>query len=88
MPKIVPTVGRRIWYKPTDAETEVFLCNSDQPFDAGVVYVHVDGNVNLVVTSHGGEQFFREDVPISEDSDWPEAGTAYWMPYQLKAAQG
>lgn len=85
---IVPTIGRRVWYYPDSEEiidTEPMIClKESQPFDAGVVFVHNDTLVNLVVTDHSGYVHRRTSVTLVQPGQEPPAG-AYctWMPYQI-----
>ena len=48
-----PTVGRRLYYW---SDVLNGVVDNLQPFDAGVLYVHPDGKVNLLVTTHEGAQ--------------------------------
>lgn len=79
----VPTVGRRVYYQQhhNDVSVDGLTAISDQPFDAGVVHVNCDGSLNLVVTDHFGVTRYRESVEQSETEN-PQDGTWYWMPYQ------
>lgn len=88
---IKPTVGRRVWFRPSAA----FLAsnpiltqfNPEQPMDAGIVYVHHDHMVNLIVTDHVGKTMAVPSVPLlagqyvaGEDAD--VYCCCEWMPYQ------
>ena len=92
---IKPTIGRRIWYwpGPTDlfAVASMARIESEQPFDAGIIYVHSDTCVNLQVTDHRGGIWFREKVRILQegenDSVLDSAGVAQWMHYQVGQAR-
>lgn len=91
---IVPTIGRRVWYWPSDYDrglTEsqpqtVIQADSEQPCDAGVVYVHGPRMVNITVADHNGNMHRRMSVNLLQDCDErPVAGDyafAEWMPYQ------
>lgn len=90
---ITPTIGRRVWFWPSqidrlggDILNGMNSISGDQAFDAGVVYVHDDRMVNLSITDHLGEIHKRENVQLLQDDDKPEEGYGYaeWMPYQLK----
>lgn len=91
---ITPTIGRRVWYWPTQAELEarsnppVAQISPEQPFDAGVVFVHDDRLVNLVVTDHAGNVHKREAVQLVQDGDCYATDDARceWMPYQKAKA--
>jgi hypothetical protein len=91
---IHPTIGRRVWYYPSQTELntwEIQQASPDQPFDAGVIWVANDRQVNLSVTDHYGRVVPRLAVPLVQPGDTiPTDGTAYctWMPYQqTQAAQ-
>ncbi len=87
---IKPTIGRRVWFWPSssyvDRNRSVTMLRGDQPFDAGIVYVHHDRMVNLLVTDHVGHVFVVRSVPLLQAGD-PSDGKSYdfyceWMPYQ------
>jgi hypothetical protein len=101
MSKVIsPTIGRRLWYYPSDYDRgarldlpnqpESFIQASDttQPCDAGVVYVHSDRLVNLIVTDHNGYTHRRTSVTLVQPGDEKPGGGAYatWMPYQTQQA--
>lgn len=89
--KIIPSIGRRVWYWPSafDLGTRGMVCNdSRQPFDAGVIYVWNESGVNLMVTDHIGKTFPLSSVSLfAADTDLPKGlGVAQWMPYQAAQA--
>lgn len=82
-----PTVGRRVWYWPTDdeARADMHWCSRDQPFDAGVVWVTPSGNAHLEITDHMGRKHFKRNVKVhnfEHREAAPGGGYATWMPYQ------
>ena len=88
---IKPTVGRRVWFRPSAAflasNPTLTQFNPEQPMDAGIVYVHHDHMVNLIVTDHVGKTFPVPSVPLLAGQYEPaEDGDVYccceWMPYQ------
>lgn len=94
-PVLKPTIGRRVWFRPSAA----FLAsnpiltqfNPEQPMDAGIVYVHHDHMVNLIVTDHVGKTLAVPSVPLlaghyvaGEDTD--VYCCCEWMPYQKSQA--
>jgi len=88
---ITPTVGRRIHFWPNDEHAEQLgVFDYAQPCDAGVLYVHEDGTVNLDVTGPSGSKLAAYRVRIvPKDEDCLEGEShARWMDYQIgKAAQ-
>ena len=87
MPTSIPTIGRRIWYWPAtleDDSVEDECLDDDQPYDAGIIFVHPNGQVNLGVTDHEGNYMVQLNVAITEGAN---EGCAQWMPYQEKQAQ-
>lgn len=95
MPKIItPTIGRRVWYWPSDVQVNSLGFNASdrsQPCDAGVVYVHSDTLVNLAVTDHNCTLHQCRNVRLLQEGDErPEVGSAAfaeWMPYQAAQAK-
>lgn len=99
MPIISPTVGRKVWYRPSEQDrgltTEsktmslMKVGNPSQPCDATVVYVHSDRMVNLMVLDHNGYPHQRWSVPMVQPGDEPPAAGFYcqWMPYQVGQAK-
>jgi hypothetical protein len=88
---IKPTVGRRVWFRPSAEflanNPTLTQFNSEQPMDAGIVYVHHDHMVNLIVTDHVGRTLGVPSVPLlagqyvaGEDTD--VYCCCEWMPYQ------
>lgn len=98
---ITPTIGRRCWYWPSDydqgianlgahPESVISVCDPAQACDAGVVMVHGDRLVNLLVTDHIGRTHRRLSVVLMQEGDAPlPPGSAYaaWMPYQQGQAK-
>ena len=93
---IKPTIGRRVWFRPSAA----FLAsnpiltqfNPEQPMDAGIVYVHHDHMVNLIVTDHVGKTLAVPSVPLLAghyvaDEDTDVYCCCEWMPYQTAQAK-
>lgn len=78
--KIIPTIGRVVWYKDTTM--------SDQMLSAQVAYVHNEDTVNLLIASKIGMPFGANDVPFfhGDADDCPELSCC-WMPYQKKQAE-
>jgi hypothetical protein len=84
---IKPTVGRKVWFSPTEHGPGTKL--GEQPFDATILYVHNDRLVNLLVVDHIGTSFPLTSVVLLQDGDAPapEGGTVSWMPYQAGQAK-
>lgn len=89
---IKPTIGRRVWYWPSQADFDSGADSHDpsQPFDAGVVCVNGDRSVNLTITDHEGITWFQEGVQLVQPEDTQpsttDGGFAVWMDYQIQQA--
>lgn len=93
---IVPTVGRKVWYRPdnddifgTGHDTVRMEVNGEDPLDATVIAVWADCSVNLDVCDIDGRHHFRRRVLLlAEDDDRRQwGGFAEWMPYQIAQAK-
>lgn len=90
-PIIKPTIGRRVWFRCNDSfakEKGIYRIDDVQAMDAGIVYVHGDSMVNLIVTDHIGNTHAINSVALVDASD----GNSYamwceWMPYQKEQAK-
>jgi hypothetical protein len=85
---IQPTIGRRVWYWPSDEDfvkgKRMTQLDGAQALDAGIVYVWSDGRINLSVTDHAGDVHARVGVTLAQDGDPVRVGGyATWMPYQV-----
>ena len=100
MSHITPTVGRKVWYRPTAYDKSGpggIQCwgTPPQPVDATVIAVNSDRNVNLFIVDHAGRTHVRTSVLLLQDNDDPArdtdgndtGGYAEWMPYQLGQAK-
>jgi len=98
MTTINPTVGRKIWYRPSEAERQGYrslalLPDIDgegfQPLDATIVGVHGADRINLLVVDAIGRAWPRLNILLIQEGDMPPDGEAYaqWMPYQTGQAQ-
>jgi hypothetical protein len=92
--RILPTIGRRVWYWPTMDSGRLIdgglnVIDNGQPCDAGVVFVHSADMVNLSVTDHIANTLARLSVKLlATDEPVPEqGGVAQWMPYQVGQAR-
>ncbi len=85
---IVPTVGRKVWYRPGGEQDLIMSVNGQDPLDATIVAVHSDKMVNLVVFDSNGTQFVRHSVELvqAEDTKPDGIGFCHWMPYQIGQA--
>ena len=94
---IKPTIGRRVWYYASEYERgllnvkpeKIVECDGTQPCDAGVVYVHSDRLVNLIVTDHNGNAHPRTSIQLVQPEDTIPTDGHYciWMPYQTSQAK-
>lgn len=93
---ITPTIGRRVWYYPSEYDRgvraekpeSIIQASQSQPCDAGVCFVHSDRLVNLTVADHNGNMHRRTSVKLVQPGDEIPAGGGFctWMPYQVQAA--
>lgn len=85
-PIIKPTIGRRVWFRCNDSfakEKGIYRIDDVQAMDAGIVYVHGDAMVNLIVTDHIGNTHAINSVALVDASDGnSHAMWCEWMPYQ------
>lgn len=91
IPVIKPTIGRRIWFRCNDSfakEKGIYRIDDAQAMDAGIVYVHGDTMVNLIITDHIGNTHAVNSVVIVGDTDGnSHAMWCEWMPYQKEQAK-
>ena len=90
MTKILPTVGRVVWFTPSRSFTppDFLTIDQDKPCSASVAYVWSDSLVNLTVSDHYGKTFPMTSVQLVQvDEPRPENGYfCEWMPYQVGQA--
>lgn len=86
---ITPTVGRVVWYWPSQQEIDaksISIFDHGQPLAATVAFVYGDRMVNLSVVDHAGAQFRRTSVQLLQEGDERPPTSwgpfAEWMPYQ------
>ena len=95
---IVPTVGRKVWYRPSAFDRTgpiPMQARFGMPLDATVVDVHSDRLVNLVIFDSYGKQFNKTSVMLIQEGDAipldveskPVGGYCEWMPYQSAQAK-
>lgn len=94
---IIPTVGRKAWYRPSEAELNArgtmlvpqIHAIPGEPLDATIVAVFGDRLVNLVVFDAFGNHYKRINVVLKQDDDAVPSGEAFaeWMPYQIQSAK-
>lgn len=87
IPIIKPTVGRKLWYWPTPAEKS---WSHDQPFDATIVHVLSDRQVNLHVINEVGYIVPAKEGVVLLQPDMkrdPIPGECSWMPFQVGQAR-
>ena len=89
---MIPTVSRRLWFWPTThcLDAPFRQLDPNQPCDAGVIFVHPDGRVNVIATDHRGIQaaFYNVEVRAADAprEENPSEAYAQWMPYQAAQA--
>lgn len=89
MTKIVPTIGRKVWYRPGPDDEIMTVVNKDLPFDATVVCVINDALVHLVIFDHHGYSHRRFAIPVVNEGEPKPTEAPYveWMPYQIGQAK-
>lgn len=83
-PKILPTVGRVVWFYDQKRRPGFHANTDGAPYAAIIAAVCSDSIVNLTVFDAAGTATGRVGVPLSHDGGRP-AGADYWcewMPYQ------
>jgi hypothetical protein len=92
MTKILPTVGRVVWFSPSRLAGDDRFAHIDgrKPLAAIVPHVFNDALVNLAAFDSNGTSHSRTSVPLVQEGEAkPEHGCfCSWMPYQVgKAAK-
>ena len=84
---IQPTVGRVVWYRPSESDT--FPKAVGQPLPAIITIAWDMGLVNLVVFDGDGNTHGRTSVRLVQPNDEAPGPGGYceWMPYQIGQAQ-
>ena len=73
---IKPTIGRVVWYHPSDAEPEITHA-------ATVTYVWSDTCINLAIFDSNGKIYAETSVLLFQGKGArPSSKFAEWMPYQ------
>jgi hypothetical protein len=87
---IKPTVGRIVWYRPSQAfDAGMTVHDWLQPLAATVAYVWSDTCVNLDVVDHNGVHHARTSVTLHQgEGPCTSSPFAEWMPYQKSVASG
>ena len=90
MTKILPTVGRVMWFTPSRLYGDGLFTHIDgrKPLAAIVAHVFRDDLVNLTVFDSNGIPHGRTSVPLVQaGEDKPEHGYfCEWTPYQVGQA--
>jgi hypothetical protein len=90
MTKILPTVGRVVWFTPSRLTGDGRFAHIDgrKPLAAIVAHVFNDALVNLAVFDSNGQPHSRTSVKLVQaGEDKPEHGYfCEWMPYQVGQA--
>lgn len=100
MSKIVPTIGRKLYFRPNGMPSSLPpLTQNDPaaPLDATIVYVWpstVEGDpeysLNLAVFDHAGNMQPMHGIPLVQDGEAAPAAPhpyAEWMPFQVGQAK-
>lgn len=84
---ITPTIGRVVWYHPTEGQRIPSQPN-DQVLPALITYVWSDHIINIVAFTPNGESFGVTSVDlIQEGVARLQSGFCEWMPYQKGQAK-
>ena len=92
---ITPTIGRKLWYIPSDQDIAGnfgMRRGPDQPLDATIIGVWSDRCVNLQVIDLTGRVFFVEHSMLVQDDEKSPCmegrvhGYAIWQPFQVHQA--
>lgn len=84
MAKIIPTIGRIVWFHPSKQDVIDGVDYKGHPLAATVVYVKNELFINLHVLDATGNAWKFEDVVLFQEAkpwDYDER-CAEWMPYQ------
>ena len=86
---IEPTIGRVVWFYPTERDERGFRLSKFQACDAHIIFVQEDGTVNLIVFTHEGVMVTVHKVRLLQEGEEPKAGEPYatWVPYQVGQAK-
>lgn len=100
MPKIFPTIGRKIWFFNDLAHYEAnckdgklvgdqsLVPTSMQPHDATICYVWNADEINVSCRDQNGGSYARQQIPIYlGEGELPAGSFCCWMPYQQKQAE-
>lgn len=74
---ISPTVGRVVWYRPSESDRVRMNVQGDQPLKADIVYVHGDRLVNLHVIDHSGRAHAVCAVTLVQNGDLTRVAGCY-----------
>jgi hypothetical protein len=84
---IRPTVGRVLWYHPSENDPAPIF--RGEVLAAIVTRVVTEKRVNLTVFRADGVTYGRDAVRLcQEDEERPRAPFCEWMPYQKAVAKG
>jgi hypothetical protein len=88
---ITPTIGRKVWYFPSEATALVHHMQVNDPItplDASICYVWHDNMINISVADHAGKLHAIHNVTLIPTGQFEPEGRDYcvWMPYQAKQA--
>lgn len=95
---IVPTVGRKVWYRPSKHDLiglGAMVVQKDRPLDATVLAVWGDRLINVQVLDIMGKPFTKTSVTLIQEGDMTPKdvdgnevyGWVQWMPYQAVQAK-
>lgn len=88
MTTILPTVGRKVWYRTGNSDQKMNKINPDDPLDATIVGIWADGLINVVVFDSHGNMFTRTGIRLRQEGETiSNQSYCEWMPYQVGQAK-
>lgn len=87
MTKILPTVGRVVWFRPNGAGFHGNQFSPGEPLAAIITHVVNEEMVNLAVFDSSAAVISSLNTPLVQDGEpVPNQSYCHWMPFQLGQA--
>jgi hypothetical protein len=88
-PPITPTVGRMVWFWPSEHDLEhtvgdIIYNDRKQPLSAQIAYVHNDRLINIAFIDQEGDTYSAQSVRLMQGDEACNVGGSFceWMPFQ------